>query len=163
MNDTGARGHSNPTDVDVFNSLSSGKGNGLSSRRDGCFDCGGAHFQRDRDARKTGKGKHSKSWSKKSEGKDKSQENKGKSKGKSKGTKGAQGSHKGKTSKNCFSGLKNRNRRQARKLRNWDVSVPLTLPATMAGVLVNGIMTGVPLDGTKVGKKRMTLRQTHVH
>ena len=37
--DTGARGHSDPTDVDAVNSLSlsSGKGNGSSSPRDGCF------------------------------------------------------------------------------------------------------------------------------
>ena len=35
--DTGARGHSDPTDVDAVNSLSSGKGEGSSSPRDGCF------------------------------------------------------------------------------------------------------------------------------
>ena len=66
--DTGARGHSDPTDVDAVNSLSlsSGKGNGSSSPRDGCFKCGGAHFQRDCNARKStgkqssGKGKQSK-------------------------------------------------------------------------------------------------------
>ena len=52
--DTGARGHSDPMDVDAVNSLSSGKGKGSSSPRDGRF--GGAHFQRDCDARKsTGK------------------------------------------------------------------------------------------------------------
>ena len=50
------------------------------------------------------KGKQSKSWSK-SEAKGKSNENNGKSKGKSKGTKGAKGSHKGKTSKTGLSGL----------------------------------------------------------
>ena len=54
--DTGSRGHSEPTDVDAVNSLSSGKGKGSSSARDGCFKCGAAHFQRDRNARKnTGK------------------------------------------------------------------------------------------------------------
>ena len=83
-----------------------------SSPRGGCFKCGGAHFHRDCNARKStgkqpcGKGKQSKSWSK-SEGKGRSQENKGQSKGKSKGTKGAKGSHKGKTSKTGLSDLDN--------------------------------------------------------
>ena len=35
--DTGGRGHSDPTDVDAVNSLSSGKGKGSSSPLDGCF------------------------------------------------------------------------------------------------------------------------------
>ena len=35
--DTGARGHSDPMDVDAVNSLSSGKGKGSLSPRDGCF------------------------------------------------------------------------------------------------------------------------------
>ena len=44
--DTGARGHSDPVDVDAGQlSLSSGKGKGSSGPRDGCFKCGGAHFQ----------------------------------------------------------------------------------------------------------------------
>ena len=78
--------------------------------------CGGAHFQRDCNARKSkgkqssGKGKQSKSWST-SEGKGNSKENKEKFKGKSKGTKGAirgaKGSHKGKTSKTGLSNLEN--------------------------------------------------------
>ena len=63
LSDTGARGHSDPMDVDAVNSLSSGKGKGSSSPHDGCFRCGGAHFQRDCSARKStgnqssGKGK----------------------------------------------------------------------------------------------------------
>ena len=67
--DTGARGHSDPMDVDAVNFLSSGKGKGSSGPRDGCFKCDGAHFQRDCNARKnigkqtSGKGKQSKSWS----------------------------------------------------------------------------------------------------
>ena len=114
--DTGSRGLSGPMDVEV-NSLSSGKGKGSSSPRDGCSEkCGGALFQRDCNAREStgkqsfGKGKQSKSWSK-SEGKGNSKENKGKSEGKSKGTKGAiqgaKGSHKGKTSNTGLSGLEN--------------------------------------------------------
>ena len=67
--DTGSRGHSDPMDVDADNSLSSGKGKGSSSPRDGCFKCVGAHFQGDCNARKntgkqsSSKGKQSKSWS----------------------------------------------------------------------------------------------------
>ena len=49
--DTGSRGHSDPMDVGAVNSLSSGKGKGSSGPRDGCFSCGGAHFQRDCNAR----------------------------------------------------------------------------------------------------------------
>ena len=116
--DTGSRGDSDPADVDAVNSLSSVEGKGSSSLRNGCFKCGGPHFQRDCNARKStgkqasGKGKQSKSWSK-SEGKGKSKEKKGKSKRKykgtksTKGTKGAKGPHKGKTSKTGLSGLEN--------------------------------------------------------
>ena len=84
--DTGARGHSDPTDVDAVNSLSSVKGKGSSSSA-----MGGAvnhifnetSLQRTQEHRQqsSGKGKQSKSWSK-SEGKGRSKENKGKSKGK---------------------------------------------------------------------------------
>ena len=35
--DTGSRGHLDPMDVDAVNSLSSGKGKGSSSPRDGCL------------------------------------------------------------------------------------------------------------------------------
>ena len=121
--DTSPRVNSDIMDVDAVNSLSSGKGKGSSSPRDGCFKCGGAHFQRDCNARKStskqsyGKGKQSKSWSKSEPSfsfKGKSKENKRKSKGKSKGTtssnQGAKGSHK--------EVLKTRNRRQARTFRN---------------------------------------------
>ena len=106
---TGSRGHSDPMGGDAVNSLSSGKGKGSSSPRDGSVE----HiFKRDCDARKStgkqssGKGKQSKSWSK-GEGKGKGKENNRKSKGKTKGTKGAKGSHKGKTSKTGLSGLEN--------------------------------------------------------
>ena len=110
--DTGSRGHSDPVIVGAVNSLSSGKGKGSSGSRDGCFKCGGAHFQRDRNASKntskqsSGMGKQSKSWSTSEpslSGKGKSKENNGKSKG----SKGANGSCKGKTSKNGVSGVEN--------------------------------------------------------
>ena len=50
--DTVTRGQSDPKDVDAVNSLSSSRGKGSSSPRDGCFECGGAHFQRDCNARR---------------------------------------------------------------------------------------------------------------
>ena len=91
--DAGTRGHSDPKNVDAVNSLSSSNGKGSSSPRGRSFKCGGAHFQRDCNARKgnskqsSGKGTLSKSWSK-SECTGKSKENKRKSKGKSKENKG---------------------------------------------------------------------------
>ena len=45
--ETGARGDSDPLEVEAVNSLASGKGKVSSSPRDGCFKCGGSHFQRD--------------------------------------------------------------------------------------------------------------------
>ena len=86
-------------------------------------------------------------------------------KGKSNGTKGATGSHKGKTSKNGLSGLENSKSETSSETQERDMSIPLTLPGTtvemvtngtMAGVLMNGMMTGVLLDGTKVGNKRIS-------
>ena len=74
--ETGSRGHSNAMDVDAVNSPSFGEGRGSSSPRDGCCKCGGAHFQRDCNARMStgkqpsGKGKQSKLWFE-SEGKSK--------------------------------------------------------------------------------------------
>ena len=129
--DTGARGHSDPMDVDAVNSLSRlAKENGR-VRVMGVFKCGSAHLQRDCNAHRStgkqpsGKGKQSKSWSK-SEGKGKSSENKDKSKGKSKGTKGAKGakgSHKGKTSKTGLSGLETLEIRG--KFRNFGIGTCL--------------------------------------
>ena len=110
--DTGSCRPSDPMDVDAVNSLSSGKKKRSSSPRDGCFKCGGTHFQRDCNARKntrkqsSGKGKQSKSWSK-SEDKSKSKQNKGKSKGQSNGIKSAKRSHKGKTSETGLSSVEN--------------------------------------------------------
>ena len=43
--DTGARGHSDPMNVDAVNSLVWQR-KGSSNPRDGCFQCGGAHSQR---------------------------------------------------------------------------------------------------------------------
>ena len=42
--DTASRGHSDPMDDDAVNSLSSGKGKGSSSPRDGCFSCAVEHI-----------------------------------------------------------------------------------------------------------------------
>ena len=68
--DTSTRGRSDPLDVDAVDSLSSAKEKGSSSPRGGCCKCGGAHFQRDCNARESkskqsySKGKQSMSWSK---------------------------------------------------------------------------------------------------
>ena len=68
--DTKTRGPSDPMDVNAVNSLSHVKGKRSSSPREGCFKCGGAHYQCDCHVRKntgtqsSGKGKPSKSWSK---------------------------------------------------------------------------------------------------
>ena len=148
------RGYSDPMDVDAVNSLSrQAKEKGHQVRAMGVFKCGRAHFQRDCNASKnngkqsSGIGKPSKSWSKSEPshtGKGKSRENKGNSKGKSKGTQsaiqGANGVHKGKTSKAGLSGVENFNQKQVRKLRNqrkWDMFVPLT----RRGFMMNGVLT----------------------
>ena len=74
---------SDPMDVDAVNSLATGKGKASTVPHGGCFTCGGAHHQRDCNARKgkskqsSGKGKQNgKSWSK-SESKGKGRENNG--------------------------------------------------------------------------------------
>ena len=154
---------------------SSGKEKGTSSPRDRCFKSGGAHFQRDCNARNStgkqssGKGKQSKSWSK-SEGKVK-KENKGKSNGKSRRNQKCEPRCQRCTQRqNIESGT--RKRMQARTFRNLHRHTPRTFPGTMvgtvtngsmAGVLMNGMMTGVLLDGTKAGNKRMTLPRAHFH
>ena len=166
--DTGSRGHFDPMDVDAVNSLSSGKGKGSSSPRDGCFCCGGAHFQRDCNPRKStgkqssGKGKQSKP---KREGKGKSKENKEKSKGKSKRTKGAKG-YKGKTSKTRPPGLENSKSETSSEIqesghvRTTDNS---WFHDGWSHDEWNGMMTVVRLDGTKVCEKRMTIPHAHFH
>ena len=45
--------------------------------------------------------------------------------------------------------LKLRNRRRIQALRNLHTSVPRIFLGTMAGVMMNGLMAGVRLDGTK--------------
>ena len=74
---------SDPMDVDAVNSLATGKGKASTVPHGGCFTCGGAHHQRDCNARKgkskqsSGKGKRNgKSWSK-SESRGKGRENNG--------------------------------------------------------------------------------------
>ena len=66
--------------------------------------------------------------------------------------------------------LRIRNRMQAQTFRNLHRHIPWTLPgtmvgsvtnATMAGVSMSGMTTGVLLDGNKVGNRRMTLPQAH--
>ena len=165
---------SDPMDVDAVNSLSSGKGKGSSSPRDGCFKCGGAHFQRDCNARKNtskqSSGKQSKSWSKSEPSHTQARV---KSKGKSKGTRSAnqcaKGLHKGQTSKAGLSGLEHSKSEASLDIQESAQTCTTDISWNDGwngdewneGVLRNGMMTGVPLDGTKVGNKRMTLPQAH--
>ena len=124
------------------------------------------------------KDKQSKSWSKSEpslSGKGKSKESKGKSKGKSKRTKsanqGAKGLHMGKTSKAGLSVLENSKPEASSDIQeSAQTCTTGTSPGTMVGMVTNGtmagvsmseMMTGVLLDGTKLGNKRMTLPQAH--
>ena len=174
--DTGSRGHSDPMDVDAVNSLSlfGLRKRGSSSPHDGCFKCGGAHFQRDCNACKStrkqssGKGKQSKSWSK-SEVKGKSKENKENPKESPKEPKVRSEVPKAHTRvkhrKLVYQVLKTRNQRPVQKLRNRDTCVPLTILGfvMLTNGMMNGMITGVRLDGTKVVNKRMTIPQAHFH
>ena len=110
----------------------------------GVFKHGGAHFQKNCNARKntgkqsSGKGKQSQSWSKSEpsfSGKSKSKENKGK--------KVPKAYTRAKHRKLVSQVLKTRNRRQAQTFRNLRRHSPLTLPGTMVGMVTNGMMTGV--------------------
>ena len=124
------------------------------------------------------KDKQSKSWSKSVPsfpGKGKSKESNVKSRGKSKRTKsanqGAKGLHKGKTSKAGLSVLENSKPEASSDIQeSAQTCATGTSPGTMVGMVTNGTMagvsmsemrTGVLLDGTKVGNKRMTLPQAH--
>ena len=88
--------------------------------------------------------------------KERVEESKEKSKRKSKSSKGAKGSCKGTTLKNDQV-LETRNQRLTQKLWNLLRRTPLTLltrkilGVLMAVVTMNGMMTGVRLDGMKVG------------
>ena len=119
------------------------------------------------DKQSSGKGKRSTSWSK-SDCKGKSKVSHRKNRGTSKGSKGAKGSYKRKTSKTGLSGLeKTRHQRQVQKLRNLHRRIPLTIHTRtipgvmMAGVTMDGMLTGARLDGMKVGNKPVTIPQTH--
>ena len=90
--DTGSRGHSDPMDVDAFNSLASGEGKGSLSPRDGCSKVRWCTFstrlQCTQSKQSSGKGKQGKSLSK-SDGKGKSKESTGTYSEISKGSNGA--------------------------------------------------------------------------
>ena len=82
------------------------------------------------------------------------------------GTKGAKG--KGKTSKTGLSGLDNSKTERSSETQESAPTYPTdnstrTLPGMVMTGVQNGRMTGVLLDGTKVGIKRMTIPQAHFH
>ena len=159
--------------TDAINVRASGKGIRSSSPRDGCFECGGAHFPRDCNVHVTPhkgngkKGKQSKFWSK-SAGKGKihkgNKERKKKPPKISKGSKSADGSCKGKTSKTGLSGLEIRNQRQVQTLRNLHRRITVTVLSTDNSWFDDGwseMMTGARLDDMRVGNKPMTIPQAH--
>ena len=152
----GARGHSDPMDVDAVNSLSLlSKEKYYRVRAMGVCKCGGAHFQRDCNARKsTGKQSYDKG-NRASHGPRVSQHSQAKARVK-------------KTRENPKENPKEptvpfRNLHRHGPLTLLGTMVGMVTNGTMAGVSMNGMTTGVLLDGTKVGNKRMTLRQTPFH
>ena len=169
-NSTGSRGHSDPMDVHAVNSLSSGKGKGSSSPRDGCFILNAVehnfnetamHARTQASNRLARHGSRVRAKVRVKRSRENAKEN-------TKVPKVPKARTRAKHRKLVSQVLKTRNQRQARKLRNLHRHVPLTLHGTMvgivtngtmAGVLMNGTMTGVLLDGTNVGNKRMTLLQ----
>ena len=169
---TGARGHSDPMDFEPVNSLSLfWQRKRVSSPRDGCFKCGGAHCQRDCNARKgTGKqskskGKQSKSWSRvgphspaKARVKKAREYPKENPKEPKVRTRVPKAYTRAKHRKPVSQVLKTRNRRQAQTFRNLHRHVPLTLSGTMAGVSMNGTVAGVSVGGMMTGVLLMARR-----
>ena len=166
--DTGSREHSDHMRSTLSLSLSSGKGKGSSGPRDGCFQCGGAHFQRDCNA--------SKNAGPRVKAKERVKRTMENQKGSPKDPKVPKAHARVKHRKLVSQVLKTRNQRQARKLRNqskWDMFVPLTrcgfmlngvlMSGSAIGVWMNGMMIGVLLDGMNVGNKRMTHLQALFH
>ena len=152
--DTGTRGHSDPMGVDAVNSLSSKKGKGSSSPRDGCFKCGGA--QRDCNARKvTASNRLAKA---------------------NRGSLGPRVMAKTfpklpnvpkvrsrvKPRKLLYPVLKIRNLRQVQKLKNLHRCIPPTiLTRTVLDVMMTGVTMIGMLAGKKVGNKPVTIPQAH--
>ena len=139
------------------------KEKGSSSPRDGCLKCGGAHFQRDctARARKQSSGQTEQVMVQECEGKGKSKDSKGKFSGKSKGTKGANG--KGETSKTGLSGLDNSKTETSSETQESAQTYPTDNSYTDTSWSSDGLTTGVRLDGTRVGNKRMTFPHAHFH
>ena len=144
--DTGSRGHSDPKDVDAISSLSSGS----PSLRGGCFKCGGADFQRDCNVHvNPRKGKALERV-----GKVRETEN---PKEHLKVPRVPQVRTRVKPRKKVYLVLNIRNQRQVQKLWNLHKRVTRTLPSRsslgvmVAGVTMSGTMSGVRLDGMKVG------------
>ena len=108
--------------------------------------CGGAHFQRDCNARKN-TARANRAGHGPRVGKDKSKDNKMENPKEPKGPNVPKARTMTKHRKLVSQVLKTRNQRQARKLRNLHRHVPLTHPGTMAGIVTNGTMAGVLMNG----------------
>ena len=159
--------------TDAINVRASGKGIRSSSPRDGCFECGGAHFPRDCNVHVTPrkgngkKGKQGKLWSK-SAGKGKIHKgNKERKKTLPKYQKAPNVPTvraRLKLRKLVCLVLKIRNQRQVQTLRNLHRRITVTVLSTDNSWFDDGwseMMTGARLDDMRVGNKPMTIPQAH--
>ena len=155
--DTGSRGHSDPMDVDAVNSLSSGKGKGSSSPRDGCSSAVEHIFNETAMHARTQASNRLAKANRASHGprvmaKARAMKTMEHVKENPKEPKMPKVRTRAKHRKLVSQVLKTRNQRLARTLRNLHRHVPLTLLGTMIGIVMNRMMAGVLLDGTKVVK-----------
>ena len=145
-------------------SLSSAKGKGSSSPHDGCFKCGGAHFQRDCNARngtgkqhmaKANKASHGPRVSRHTQAKVRARKTRANPKEHPKEpevrTKVPKAYTRAKQRKLVSQVLKTRNCGQARKLRNLFRLVPWTLLGMVIGSVTNGTVAGVSMSGMTIG------------
>ena len=134
--DTGSRGYSDPMDVDAVNSLSSGKGKGSWSPRDGCFGAVEQNFnetamharaQASNRLLRAIRASHGPTVCPHSQAKVRVKKTRRKSEGKSKGiissNQGAKGLQKSKTSKISLRGLENS--KTETTFRNSGISIRL--------------------------------------
>ena len=154
--DTGSRGHSDPMDVDAVNSLSSGKGKGSSSPRDGCSSAVEHIFNETAMHARTQASNRLAKANRASHGprvmaKARAMKTMEHVKENPKEPKMPKVRTRAKHRKLVSQVLKTRNQR-SRTLRNLHRHVPLTLLGTMIGIVMNRMMAGVLLDGTKVVK-----------
>ena len=145
------------------------------SPRDGCFKCGGNHFQRDcphhvtprKGNRK--KGKQSKSWSKsacKGKSKDGKEQGDGTSKGRSKGSNSVIGSYKSENSKTGLSRLEKQKAESSQKKQEMPQRYHTDNSCTDNSLFddwscAGEMMIGAQTVGTKVARDCLSNPQAH--